>query len=98
MKVLVVQSCLTFCDPMNCISPGSPVHGLLQARILEWVAISSPGGLPDPGAEPRSALQADSLSSESPGKPSAGFFANIFYAGIAVFLSFFLNVLPLRHM
>ena len=42
--------------------PGSSVHGILQARILEWVAISSPGDLPDPGVKPRSpALQADSL-------------------------------------
>ena len=31
--------CLTLCDPMNCSSPGSSVHGILQARILEWVAI-----------------------------------------------------------
>ena len=36
----VVQSCLTLCDPMNCSPPGSPVHGIFQARILEWVAIS----------------------------------------------------------
>ena len=48
MKVLVAQSCLTLCDPMNCIPPGSPVHGLLQARILEWVAIPSPRDLSDP--------------------------------------------------
>ena len=34
------QSCLTVCDPMNCSPRGSPVHGILQARILEWVAIS----------------------------------------------------------
>jgi len=47
---------------MNCSPPGSCVHGILQARILEWVAISSPGDLPDPEMEPRSpALQADSL-------------------------------------
>ena len=36
----VSQSCLTLCDPMNCCPPGSSVHGILQARILEWVAIS----------------------------------------------------------
>ena len=34
------QSCLTLCDPKDCSSPGSSVHGILQARILEWVAIS----------------------------------------------------------
>ena len=37
--VLVTQSCLTLCDPMDCSLPGSSVHGILQARILEWVAI-----------------------------------------------------------
>ena len=54
---------------MDCSPPGSSVHGILQARILEWVAIPSPGDLPDPGIEPWSpALQADSLPSELPGK------------------------------
>ena len=37
--VLVAQSCLTLCDPMDSSPPGSSVHGLLQARTLEWVAI-----------------------------------------------------------
>ena len=36
----VVQLCLTLCDPMDCRLPGSSVHGIFQARILEWVAIS----------------------------------------------------------
>ena len=40
VKVLVTQSCLTLCDPMDCSPPGSSVYGILQARILEWVAIS----------------------------------------------------------
>ena len=35
------QSCLTLCDPLDCSPSGSSVHGILQARILEWVAISS---------------------------------------------------------
>ena len=48
------------------------VHGILQARILQWVAVSSPGNLPDPGIEPRSsALQVDSLPAEPQGKPKA---------------------------
>ena len=38
MKVLVAQSCPTLCSPMDCSPPGSSVHGILQARILEWVA------------------------------------------------------------
>ena len=55
---------------MDCSAPGSSVHGILQAAILEWVAIPSPRELPDPGMELGSpALQADSLSSEPPGKP-----------------------------
>ena len=37
MCVLVAQSCPTLCDPMDCSLPGSSVHGILQARILEWV-------------------------------------------------------------
>ena len=39
MKVLVAQSCLTLCDPMNCSPPGSSVHGILQAKILEQVTV-----------------------------------------------------------
>ena len=71
LKVLVVQPCLTLCDPMDCRPPCSPVHGILQARILEWVAILFPRDLPDPGIELGSpALQADSLLSEPPGKPN----------------------------
>ena len=38
--VLVAQTCPTLCDPMDCSPPGSSVHGIHQARILEWVAIS----------------------------------------------------------
>ena len=37
---LVAQSCLTLCDPMDCSPPGSSIHGISQARILEWVTIS----------------------------------------------------------
>ena len=36
----VTQSCLTLCDPMDYSLPGSSLHGILQARVLEWVAIS----------------------------------------------------------
>ena len=35
----VAQSCLTLCDPMDCCLPGSSVHGILQAIVLEWIAI-----------------------------------------------------------
>ena len=61
----VAQSCLTFCDPMDCT-----VHGILQAKILEWVAFPFSRGSSSPGIEPRSpALQADSLPAEPQGKP-----------------------------
>ena len=39
VKVLVPQSCPALCDPMDCSPPGSAFHGILQGRILEWVAI-----------------------------------------------------------
>ena len=55
---------------MDYSPPRSSVHGILQARILEWAPFLSPGDLPDPGMEPGfPAWQADSLPSESPGKP-----------------------------
>ena len=47
-----LQSCLTLCDPMDCNLPGTSVHGILQARIVEWVAMPSSKNLPDPGIEP----------------------------------------------
>ena len=63
----VVQSCLTLCDPVDCSPPGSSIHRIFQARILEQVAISFSRNLPDPGIEPVSpAFQADALLSEPP--------------------------------
>ena len=54
---------------MNCSPPGFSFHRILQARILEWVAIPFFRNIPDPGIEPRSpTLQADTLPSEPPGK------------------------------
>ena len=64
----VAQSFPTLSDPMVCSLPGSSVHGILQARKLEWVA--SLFYLPNPGIEYRSpALHTDSLLSEPTGKP-----------------------------
>ena len=45
---LLLQSCPTLCDSMDCSPPGSSVHGILQARVLEWVAISSYRGSSPP--------------------------------------------------
>ena len=60
----VTQSCPTLCNPMD-----YTVHGILQARILEWIAVPSPD-LPNPGIEPKSpTLQVDSFTAEPPGKP-----------------------------
>ena len=64
VKVLVVQSCPSLCKPVDCSPPGSSVHSILQARILEWIAISSSRGSSDPEIKPGSLeLQADSLPS-----------------------------------
>ena len=49
-----LQSCPALCSPMDGSPSGSSVHGILQPRILEWVAISPPVDLPDPGIEPMS--------------------------------------------
>ena len=69
-NVLVSQSCVTLCEPMDCSSAGSSVHEILHARILEWVAITSPGCLSEPGFKKKSSnLQVNSLSSEPTGKP-----------------------------
>ena len=61
----MAQSCPTLCDPMDYTA-----HGILQARILEWVAFPFSRDLPKPGIQPRSpTLQADSLPAEPQGKP-----------------------------
>ena len=68
--MLVTQPYPTLCDPVDCSLPGSSVHGILQARILEWVAISSSTDLPHPEIEPQPPiLQADSLVLDPPGIP-----------------------------
>ena len=43
--MLVTQSCLTLCNPMDCSLPGFSVHGILQARMLEWVAMPFSRGI-----------------------------------------------------
>ena len=52
----LLQSCPTPCNPMDYSPPGSSVHGILQARILEWVAMPSPGDLPNPEIKPMSLM------------------------------------------
>ena len=74
MYVVVVESLShvrLFCDPIDSSSPGSSVHGISQARVLEWLPFPSPGNLPDPGIKPISpALAGGFLTTEPPGKPS----------------------------
>ena len=76
MLRFIDQSYSTLFDPMSlCSLPGSSVPGILQTRILEgffffFLPCPPPGGLPNPGIEPKSpALQANSLPSEPPEKP-----------------------------
>ena len=61
VRRLCAQSCLTLCDPMNCSPPGSSVHEISQARILEWVTISSSRGSSWPRDWTQVSWQADSL-------------------------------------
>jgi len=65
-----VLSHVQLCDSTECSPPGSSVHGIFPARILEEVAISSSGDLPNPGTEHASpALQVDSLPLSHWGSP-----------------------------
>ena len=67
--VLVTQSCPTLCNPMDCNLPGSSVHEILQARILEWIANSFYRGSSWPRDQTWvSCMQADALPSELIGK------------------------------
>ena len=67
----VAQSCLTLCNPMNCSPPGFFVHGIFQARILQWGChFFLQGNLPDSRIKPVShALAGEFFTTEPPGKP-----------------------------
>ena len=74
MHVLVAQLCLTFCSPIDCNPPGSSVLGILQPRILEWVAMPCSRASSQPRGSNLSLLcllhwQIDSLPLAPPGKP-----------------------------
>ena len=88
---LCAQSCLTLCDPMDCSPPGSSLHGISQARILECDTISFSRDLPDSGIEPTSsgfpALAGGFFTIVPPEKPPlvlitsalTGHLLNVFY-------------------
>ena len=70
LKVLVTQLGPTLCDPIECSPPGSSVHGILQGRILEWVAISSSRGSSRPRDRTKvPCIEAGPLLSEPLGSP-----------------------------
>ena len=70
LKVLVPQSCLTLCDPMDCSPPDSSVHEESPDKNWSGLPCHPPKDLPNSGIKPRSlALQVDSLPAESPEKP-----------------------------
>ena len=75
MCAKLLQSCPTLCDPMDRSPPGSSVHGILQARTLEWVAMHFSRDLPDPRIEPTSHVswiwRAGSLPPAALRKPGA---------------------------
>ena len=82
------QLCLTLCNPMDSSQSGFSVHGNLQARIPEWVSISSSRSLPDPWIETVSpALAGEFFITKPPGKPKRegkiGIFRKV--AGIGLF-------------
>ena len=93
--VLVAQSCLTLCNSMDCSPPGSSIHGILQARILEWVAIL----FFSRSSRPRdwtcvSCSAWYSLPSEPGGKPTfhvCSYFQYVCTLRVLHFLSFFLS-------
>ena len=70
LRVSVAQSCLTLCNPMDCIAYQAPLSvGFSRQESCSGLPFPCPGDFPDPGIEPGSpALQADSLLSEPPGK------------------------------
>ena len=66
---LVTKPCLTLCDPVDCSPPGSSVHGISQARVLEWAAISFSRGSSQPRNQTRIRVAGRFFTAEPPGAP-----------------------------
>ena len=90
-RVESLQSCPALCGPMDCSPPGSSVHGIIQARMLEWVAIPFPRDLPNSGIEPASPALAGRLFTTDP--PEAP--VTIYHMLNGIFTSFTLNFFSL---
>ena len=69
---LLSCSFVTLCDPLDCSPPGSPVHGISQTRVLEWVAISFSRGSCRPRHQTCVSCTAGSFFTTGPGKPNEG--------------------------
>ena len=92
MKLKVSQSCPTLCDPMD-----YTVHGILQARILEWVAVPFSRGSSNPGIELRSpTLQVDSLPAEPPGKPKQALKTTVWVLRILIAVGVIIDSRPVK--
>ena len=91
---VIAQSCLTLCYPMDCSLPGFSIHGIFQARIPEWVAISFSRRSSQPRDPTRvSPFAADALPSEPPGNISnhACLYVNV-YTYLSVYLMSIINL------
>ena len=81
----IAKLCLICCDPMDCRPPGSSVYGILQARVSEWVAFSSPGNPPDPGMEPTSTTLASRFFTSEPCiLLSSAYYSNILFKTVII--------------
>ena len=90
-----LQSCPTLCDPINGSPPGSPIPGILQARILAWVAMPSSRASCHPGIEPGSpAFQRDSYQLTHQGSPA---WHCLSYLTFSFFLSFYVQPRIMYH-
>ena len=69
--LFVCESCPNLCNPMDCSPPGSSVHGIFQARILKWVAISPSRDHPNSGIDPESPVSLAAWWSTVHGNPRA---------------------------
>ena len=93
---LVTQSCPTLCDPMDCSPPGSSFHRIFQAKILEWVAISSSRGSSPRRDRTRVSCLADVFfTTESPGKPVI--YLHICIISVSLYLCVYYDIFKLHH-